>query len=307
MLYLSEAETSALADEGLALEAAREAFTTTGRVFPVVVAQGHGEGEQFTLKSASAPSAAGVKIGSYWPGNDQLGLPRHASTIVLLDPRTGVLCAVVEAAAGNSLRTAAADALATDTLARPDSTTLAILGTGHQAFFEAAAVVRVRPITRVLVAGRRAAKAESLASRLGDQLHLPCQAVGVREAVETADVIATATTSRSPLFDARWVRPGTHISAMGADSPGKQELPVELLARASLFCDLEGQSRSIGEFQHVGADARLTELRAVLSGTAPARTSPKEITVFDSSGFAVQDLAFARALIDAHVKEATTS
>ena len=134
MLFLSEAETRALVNEELALAAARDAFTEEGRVFPVVVGGTLTEGERFTLKSGSTGRATGVKIGTYWIGNDAHGIPRHGSTTILLDPATGRLAAVLEAGAANAYRTAAADALAAQTLSREDSTTLTIVGTGTQAF-----------------------------------------------------------------------------------------------------------------------------------------------------------------------------
>ncbi|MEV7634878.1 ornithine cyclodeaminase family protein [Pseudarthrobacter enclensis] len=303
MLYLNEAQTSSLVDENRALAAARRAFIDHGKVFPVSRAFGAREGERFTMKSGATPDTVGVKIGSYWPGNENRGLPRHGSTIVLLDPETGRVSAVVEAAAANAYRTAAAEALAVETLSRPDSTTLAVIGTGHQAFYEACAVVLVRPIKQILVAGRDSAKATTLTNRLANHLHLPVDAVPVRTAVESADLISTATTAHEPLFEASWVRPGTHISAMGSDAPGKQELPPKLLESATLFCDNSEQTRSLGEFEHAPADALITSLGKVLRSEAQGRTSADQITVFDSSGFALQDLALARALIAAHTEQ----
>ncbi|MET9224364.1 ornithine cyclodeaminase family protein [Lentzea sp. NPDC003310] len=297
--FISEAESAALVDDDLALAAAREAFlaTGTGSTFPVVIGHSSLPGTRFTLKSGSAGDLAGVKIGSFWPDNTDL--PRHSSTIVLLDPATGRLSAVVEAAAANAYRTAAADALAVDTLACKDSRTLTIIGTGHQALHEVRAVSRVRPVDRVLVVGRRADAARNFAAAVTGRLGLAAEPADVEAGVRAADVLVTATTAREALFDADWVRPGTHVSAMGADGPGKQELPVALYERASLFCDLPDQSRAIGEFQHAGS-ATPVALGAVLAGTVTGRTSPTEITVFDSSGFALQDLTLAAALLRRH-------
>ncbi|WP_394620649.1 ornithine cyclodeaminase family protein [Lentzea sp. JNUCC 0626] len=292
---LTEAETAALVDDDLALGAAREAFLAAagGFTFPVVIGRSSTPDTRFTLKSGSAGELVGVKIGSFWPGNVEL--PRHSSTIVLLDPATGRLSAVVEAAAANAYRTAAANALAVQALARKDSRTLTVIGTGHQALHEVRAVSRVRPIERVLVVGRRADAATAFAARVTDVTGLPAETVDVRTGVAEADVLVTATTAREPLFDAAWVAPGTHISAMGADGPGKQELPVEIYASALLFCDLPDQSTAIGEFQHARGVTPIA-LGAVLAGEA-GRTSPGDVTVFDSSGFALQDLTLAAALL----------
>jgi ornithine cyclodeaminase len=235
-----------------------------------------------------------VKIGSFWP--DNVELPRHSSTIVLLNPATGRLSAVVEAAAANAYRTAAADALAVQALARADARTLTVIGTGHQALHEVRAVSRVRPISRVLVVGRRPDVARTFAAEVTALTGLPAEPVDARTGVGAADVLVTATTAREPLFEADWVAPGTHISAMGADGPGKQELPVALYDHASLFCDLPEQSRAIGEFQHAPSAAPVA-LGAVLAGTAEGRTSQEDVTVFDSSGFALQDLTLAAALL----------
>ncbi|MFS8096923.1 ornithine cyclodeaminase family protein [Lentzea alba] len=294
--FVSEAESAALVDDELALAAAREAFlaTGTGQTFPVVIGNSSLPHNRFTLKSGSAGDLVGVKIGSFWPDNTEL--PRHSSTIVLLDPATGRLRAVVEAAAANAYRTAAADALAVDALARKDSRTLTIIGTGHQALHEVRAVSRVRPIERVFVVGRRPDAAKTFAAQVTAVTGMTAEPTDARTGVAEADVLVTATTSREPLFDASWVAPGTHISAMGADGPGKQELPVAIYDRARLFCDLPEQSTTIGEFQHAQAAVPVA-LGSVLAGDADGRTSPEDVTVFDSSGFALQDLTLAAALL----------
>jgi ornithine cyclodeaminase len=293
-VFLSEAESAALVDDELALAAAREAFlaAASGSTFPVVIGHSSLPHTRFSLKSGAAGDLVGVKIGSFWAQST----PRHSSTIVLLDPATGRLSAVVEAAAANGYRTAAADALAVETLARADSRTLTVIGTGHQALHEVRAVSRVRPIERVLVVGRRPDAAEAFAAEVTSLTGLTATPTDARTGVTAADVLVTATTAREPLFDASWVAPGTHISAMGADGPGKQELPVALYDRASLFCDLPEQSCAIGEFQHAPSAAPVA-LGAVLTGDTEGRKSEEDVTVFDSSGFALQDLTLAAALL----------
>ncbi|MFI5916219.1 ornithine cyclodeaminase family protein [Dactylosporangium sp. NPDC051541] len=299
MRLLSERRSAALVNDELALAAAREAFLAArdGATFPVVVAHGSDPANRFTVKSGAMPAGAGVKIGSYWPGNDALGLARHGSVVIVLDQRTGRVAAVVEAAAANAYRTAAADALAVQALARADARVLTVIGAGHQALHEARAVAKVRPIDTILIAGRRPAAAEDLARRLRAVTTASVAVAGVEDGCRAADVLVTATTARQPLFAAEWVRPGTHVSAMGADAAGKQELPTGLYARARLFCDLTEQSRTIGELQHAPATAAITALGDVLHGTAAGRTGADDITVFDSSGFALQDLALAAALL----------
>jgi ornithine cyclodeaminase len=110
-------------------------------------------------------------------------------------------------------------------------------------------------------------------------------------------MIVTATLATAPLFHAQWVQAGTHISSMGSDAKGKQELPPDLFNTAKLFCDLPEQSRRIGEFQHAGANVQLTAIGDVLSGKTTGRVSAEDITIFDSSGLSLQDRYIARAII----------
>ncbi|PVZ93296.1 ornithine cyclodeaminase family protein [Amnibacterium flavum] len=307
MIVMTEERSASLVSEELALEAARLALTSVGgsTPFPVVVGFVAGTQNRFTIKSGSASGLSGAKIGSFWPNNAAAGLPRHSSTVILLDESTGRVAAVVEAGAGNAYRTAAADAVAVEILARRDARILAVLGTGNQARYEARAVARVRPIDEILIAGRNRAAAEALAARVHVETGVRARAAGVEEACGEADIIATVTTAREPLFDAEWIRPGTHVSAMGADGPGKQELPSGLYASARLFCDVIDQSRSIGEFQHAPHGVAITTLGDVLNGVGVGRTGDEEITVFDSSGFALQDLTLADALISRADNERT--
>lgn len=305
MRFLSEAQSAELVSHELAYTAVRSALivaaTTTASTFPALIAHGADDRDFFAVKAASAPEFVGVKIGSYWPGNT--AVPRHGTVIVLLDPDTGRAAAVVEASAVNAYRTAAADAVAADALARPDARTLTIFGTGHQAFFECEALSRVRPIEVVNIVARTPAHGEALHARLSDA-GITSRTLAAQAACEDADIIVTATTSTAPLFDDQWVRPGTHVASMGSDAIGKHELPVELFDRARLFSDLPSQSLTIGEFQHAAPSItagrlELTAIGLVLAGQVTGRRSGEEITVFDSSGLALQDLAVATALLDA--------
>ncbi|TMV87701.1 ornithine cyclodeaminase family protein [Thioclava sp. BHET1] len=244
-----------------------------------------------------------VGSNTYFPTNDARGLPRHASTILLIDQTTGRIGAVVEGSAVNCHRTAAADAVATDALARPDAETLALFGTGHQAAYEAQAIARVRKLSRLLVVGRDPSRTDAFVERLRNT-GLPAEAAAAEAAVRAADIIVTATTATKPLFNTEWVRPGTHISSMGSDSKGKQELPSDLFPRARLFCDLPEQSVRIGEFQHAGPEATPTAIGALLSGDAPGRQNEREITIFDSSGISLQDLYMAKAILEQNTASA---
>lgn len=307
MIYISEDESAALVSHELAFEAAREALVAAASgqswVFPAVLGRTREATNTFSIKSGSSNDLTGVKIGSFWSGNPARGLPRHNSTIVLLDQHTGRLGAVIEAGKVNAYRTAAADAVAADLLAHKNAKVLAIFGAGNQAGFEVQALARIRPIETVLVVARPSPRRDALIDQIGT-MGLKAHAASPEEAVRAADIVVTVTPSREPLFDAAWVGPGTHVVSMGSDAPGKRELPSELFPGARLFCDLLSQSVQIGEFQHVRDDIDAGVLAAtpigdVIEKRAPGRRFDDEITVFDSSGISLQDLYMANGLIRA--------
>lgn len=306
MRFISEAETSKLVTRELAFDAAREALiaaASDGVLFPAVIGHGADPGNRFSVKSGVIAGTAGVKLGSYWPNNPAQDLPRHSSIILLFDEATGRIDTVIEASTANALRTAGANAAAASVLARGDAETLAVFGAGHQALFEIRALDAVRPIERVLIVARSAASADALIHKLA-AFEISAAAVEARQACEAADMIVTVTPSRAPLFDADWIRPGTYIAAMGADGPGKQELPPALFDRAELFCDLPRQSVVLGEFQWVvdkvaSGQVTLTAIGDVFLGRRPGRRSDSDITIFDSSGIALQDLALALRIVGA--------
>jgi alanine dehydrogenase len=276
-------------------------------IFDVARGTGTDPSHFFAVKSGRDGSipAIGLKAGSYNPANLQRGKPAHTSTTMLIGDEDGEPYAIVEANYLNGMRTAAADALAVRTLSRPDATTLSVVGWGAQAVFEVEAVAAERPIRRVLACGRDAARGAAFRCAVAERCGLQVECVNIETAVRAADILVTVTASRSPLFPADWVRPGTHVSAMGADDVGKQELPVELVGSARLFVDHPPQARLIGETQHawtaglVSAKALAKHtLGALLLGRVAGRTSDDEITVFDSSGIAIQDIAAAQAAVE---------
>ena len=304
-LFLDEATSSSLITNKAAFDAVRDAFIAIaeggGSINPVVIGKGPHDGDIYSLKSGvdAGRNIVGVKIGSYWPGNDAAGMARHGATTVLLNPETGRLKAVVSANAVNCYRTAAADAVAASALARSDAKTLTLFGAGHQAWYEATAVADVVPLEIIHVVSRSQEKGEVFCARLGQALpHCKVQQTSAQEAVESADIIVTATTAREPLFDAAWVSSGAHIASMGSDTKGKQELPPALFAKAKLFCDLPEQSSAIGEFQHYQGSTPPTAIGDVLQKTAQGRASNNDITIFDSSGIALQDLFVAAKLVE---------
>ncbi|HQS95934.1 MAG: ornithine cyclodeaminase family protein [Novosphingobium sp. 17-62-19] len=302
MKFISEEQSAALVSHEMAFDAAREALCAVVEdavLFPAVLAHGTSPANRFSIKSASTGTFAGLKVGSFWPGNPDIGLPRHNSVILLFDQAIGRVEWVIEAGKVNAYRTAAADAVAVDTLARKDASTLAIFGAGNQALFECLALARIRPITKVLAVARDQAKGDAFIAELRNA-GLNAEQSAAQEACEQADIVVTATPARAPLFSADWIRPGTHVASMGSDAAGKQELPPELFASAALFCDHPAQAVVMGDLQHFTGDrTRIVALGDVLLGRAEGRTSADQITVFDSSGIALQDLTIARKLISA--------
>lgn len=303
MKFVSEDVAAGVVTMAEAIGAVEAMFAEYGRglaeVFPVAQGRGPDAETSFSVKSGliAGSRKVGLKVGSYWPANRARGLAAHASTTLLLDPDTGYPEALVAASHLTCLRTAASDAVAVKRLSRPDSRTLAVFGAGHQAWFEVLAVREVRPLDRVYVVNRSEQAAEEFARRIREELGLDAASASAREALARADIAVTVTASRGPLFDAAWVRPGTHVSAMGADQPGKQELDTALVAGARLFADVVAQSLVIGEYEAARKaglvdEGRVTPIGAVLNG-APGRTSNDQITVYDSSGMALQDLAVA--------------
>ncbi|PKF49750.1 ornithine cyclodeaminase family protein [Enterovibrio nigricans] len=300
MIYLDENQTAKLISHEIAYLAVKDAFVaaTSGEttLFPVVNASGPQTDSMFSLKSACTSTLVGWKTGTYWPENQSQNKSCHGTTTFLLSPETGELVAAVSASKVNAYRTAAADAVAVDYLARKEASVLAVFGTGHQAEYDVLALSRVRNISRVIVVGRNTDNTESFVVRLNDK-GINAEAGSAQFACEHADIIVTATTAKEPLFHADWVKAGTHISAMGADKVGKQELPVELYQYAKLFCDYKPQSLVIGEFQHT-QNAAVTEIGKVIASRSSGRRSSDDITIFDSSGIAVQDLFVAAKLLE---------
>ncbi|MGA1275988.1 MAG: iminosuccinate reductase BhcD, partial [Gemmobacter sp.] len=281
-----------------ALAAVRDAFAAmsngAARNFPVVrEALGHADA-LYGFKSGFDREnlVLGVKSGGYWPGNMAKGITNHQSVVVLFDPDTGRASALVGGNLLTALRTAAASALALDLLARPDARVLGMVGAGHQAAFQLRAAARVRRFERVVAWNYH----PEMLPRLGAvaaELGLPFQAVDLPTLGAEADAIITITSSFAPsLLDAH-VRPGTHLSCMGTDTKGKQEVEAALVARARVFADEVAQSVTIGEAQHavaqglIAAEA-IVPIGDVVTGRDPGRRGAAEITLFDGTGVGLQ-------------------
>jgi ornithine cyclodeaminase len=305
MLILSEQDARALVGVEDAIAAVERTFAAMARRearnLPVVREALGYRNAVYGVKAGcdTAQPLLGLKAGGYWPGNAGTGLTNHQSATLLFDPDTGRASALVSANYLTGIRTGAASAIATRYLARPDSEVLGIIGTGVQAQYQLRATLAVRKIRRVHAWNPSTEKLEAL-GRLVQELGLAFTAESSCRAVaEQADILITVTPSQKALVEHAWVRPGTHINAMGADTRGKQELDPALVAQASVFVDEASQAVSIGECQHAFGAGLITEqsfrgsIGEVVAGLRPGRRSPEEITLFDGTGVALQDLAVA--------------
>lgn len=242
---------------------------------------------------------AGVKIVNVHPQNPgRYGLPTVMAVIVLLDPKTGAPIAVMDGTAVTNIRTGAAGAIAAKHLARKDSTVVAMVGSGTQARTQLLALAEIFDIEEVRVndISRSNAKAyvRSMKRKVKSDYRI---SNSTEEAVKDADIVVTTTPSRRPIVMNEWISDGTHINAIGADAPGKQELDPQILVRAKVVVDDIQQAIHSGEVNvplSLGLIARADiygDLGEIIAGKKPGRISEDEVTVFDSTGLAVQDIA----------------
>src|SRR5882724_519969 len=247
-----------------------------------------------------------AKTNANFPQNPQrFGLPTIQGTIVLADATNGVPLAIIESGSVTALRTGAATAVAAKFLARHDARTATIVGCGVQGELQLAAIAAVLPLERAWVLDTDYERAESMATRASASLHLRVEAAkDLRAALRDSDVCVTCTPARGAFVMRADVIPGMFIAAVGADSQGKQELEPGLVASGTLVVDVLEQCAEIGELQHALAAGLMTrsqvhaELGQVVAGRRPGRTRPDEITIFDSSGTALQDVAAAIAVYE---------
>jgi len=241
----------------------------------------------------------GLKAGGYFPENAARNETRHQSSILLFDTSSGRPWALVAGNLITKLRTAAAAALSIDLLARQDAAVLAVIGAGAQAKTHVLAALAVRKFEHVLLWNRTPEAARRLADELAEQGVATSVAAGAEDAVRQADVLVTLTTATAPVVLDAWVRAGTHLACMGADTKGKQEVEAGLVARARVFTDSIEQAATIGECQSGLRERRfdaahiMGTLGEIIDGRAIGRRDPREITLFDGTGLAIQDLAMA--------------
>jgi alanine dehydrogenase len=281
----------------LAYDAVRDAFVSYARgewtMPPKVYVTNYPAGD-FRAMPALGGGHALLKWVTSFPGNPARGLPTVTGLVLLSDAEDGRLLAVLEAAAVTALRTAAAAVLAAETLRRADASSHAVIGCGANGA-ETAGMFVTRGTTP-LVWDVDSERARAVAERLGVQV-----APNAEEALE-CDVVATVTPGSKVLYAPGSLKPGQHVSLMGADGPGKAEVAIEELRRARLFCDDWEQASHGGELataveRDAVTRADVIELGAVLAGEVQGRARSEDITLFDSTGLAIQDLAIAKAAL----------
>lgn len=295
--FFSSRDVEAAVSPERALEAVREAFVAYSRgewsMPPKVYVPAYPAGD-FRAMPALGGGHASLKWVTSFPGNPAQGLPTVMGLVLLSDASNGTLRAVLDAGVVTALRTGAAAVLAAETLGRADAQTAAVVGAG---------VNGVAAARTFLAAGRDVAlfdldpeRAESAAGEIGAR-------VATRDEALAADLLVTMTPGHEVLLPEGSLQPGQHVSLMGADGPGKAEIAVDEILRTRIFADDWEQASHNGELVHAVAAGRLerdrvTQLGDVLAGTAPGRQGDEEITSFDSTGLAIQDLAIALAAAD---------
>jgi alanine dehydrogenase len=285
-----------------AVDAVRDAFLAYARgewsMPPKVYVPAYPAGD-FRAMPAHGAGHALLKWVTSFPGNPARGLPTVTGLVLLSSAEDGRLVAALDAGAVTALRTGAAAVLAAETLGRAEPSTAVVIGAGVNG--KAAARTFLARARDVMLWDVDPERARAAADELGARV------AGSREEALGADVLVTVTPGHEILLDEGSLEPGQHVSLMGADGPGKAEIVVAELARVHVFCDDWEQASHNGDLAHAVAAGKIrradvTQLGDVLEGSAPGRQSSGDITVFDSTGLAIQDLAIALAAIE-HAEE----
>jgi thiomorpholine-carboxylate dehydrogenase len=236
------------------------------------------------LMPALTPDGLGLKAVTFYPSNVERSIPTHMATIFLVDPETGTPLAIMDGRLITEMRTAAVSAAATKLLTPPDAKILAVLGSGVQAHSHVDALRLVRQFEEIRVWSPTSQHAEQFAKEIG------ATTMSAEEAVRGADVIVTATNSKTPVLKGLWLKPGCHINAVGACRPNWRELDDEAMSNVVFVDSREGAMKESGDIILSGANI-YAELGEALAGKIPLRAS--EITIFKSLGMAVEDIAAA--------------
>lgn len=275
-------------------------------VLAVPVSESNGEIDVKTAYIRGLDHMA-IKIASGFYDNSQLGLPSGSGMMVMISTKTGFPRALLlDNGYLTDVRTAAAGALAARHLARDRLDTVGVIGAGAQARYQVRAIALVRRFRRLLVYGITPEHVDRYVAEMRAELGVEVVASdSAEQVVKESDMLVTTTPSREPYLEAAWLHPGLHITAMGSDAPGKQELHPQVFSRAdTIACDRKSQCFRLGELQHalsagiVNADTPIVELGDLVLGNHPGRKTDEEITVCDLTGVGVQDTAIAQLALD---------
>lgn len=264
----------------------------------------HAENGSFHIKAGLLDFSRhyfAAKVNANFPGNPRrFGLPTIQGVLVLCDAENGSVLAVMDSMEITAQRTAAATAVAAKYLARADSRSLTICGCGTQGRAQLRALLKVLPIAEVYACDLEPDLARRFSEEMADELGIEVRiASDLSNVVRRSDVCVTCTTSRTPLLSAADVSPGTFVAAIGADNSEKQELSPALMASSTVVVDVLEQCATIGDLHHAIASGMMkradihAELGEIVAGGKTGRTRPEEITIFDSTGMALQDIAAA--------------
>lgn len=241
----------------------------------------------------------GVKIVNVHPGNPALGLPTVMALIVLISPQTGAPIAIMDGTYLTDIRTGAAGGIAAKYLARKDSKVIGLVGAGNQARTQLEALSEVFEPELVKVTSRTKESCEQFIREAAGIISCEIRYEETIENVCDCDILVTTTPTRKPIVKAQWIKEGTHINAIGADAVGKEELDPELIIRSKIVVDDIVQALHSGEVNvplskhYISENDIHAQLGEVIVGLKPGRTSEEEITIFDSTGLAIQDVASA--------------
>lgn len=285
----------------------REAFRADGEarthVPPVINLDIPAERGEFHIKTAYIAGVrhVAVKIASGFYANPERGLPSGSGLMVLFDATTGFpVSLLLDNGFLTDVRTGAAGALAADVLARRDIETVGVIGSGVQARHQIRCLETVRKFSTIVAWSPTPDRLDAYCREMAREGYDVQPAAGPADVCASADVVITTTPSRTPIVRTEWLRPGMHVTAVGSDSPGKQELDAACLARADLVVvDRLSQCAAFGELHHSLAACLMTErdvhaeLGAIVAGSTPGRTDEAQITIADLTGVGFQDTAIA--------------
>ncbi|NMB84810.1 MAG: alanine dehydrogenase [Methanothrix sp.] len=303
VLWLAEEDVTSLLNMDDAIAAVEKAFADHGRCLTQMPPKSYLYFSKYDGDLRAMPAylegleAAGVKIVNVHARNPEIGLPTVMALLVLNSPKTGAPVSIMGATYLTSMRTGAAGAVAAKHLARPKSRVVGLVGAGVQARTQLLGLSKIFEIERVIVSDRSIDNAKSFvkyASKFLDcDYHLTTDA---KDACD-CDILVTATPARRPVVKESWVKAGTHINAIGADAQGKQELQSSLTRKAKIVVDDIAQAAHSGEVNVPISEGALkpddifAQIGEIIVGKKPGRTSEEEITIFDSTGLGIQDVA----------------